>query len=194
MMDQVAYIGAGVLVFASALALVDARLSAARATALRYVLGLPLLAVYIYGVLSETLLGRTAADEPKAEFELFWSHRASLAVEDGSLTVTNAELFAEIILNILLFVPLGALLPYLFPHWFERHSPALGAATVAATAAASSLAIELAQLHFNLGLFEFDDVLNNTLGALAGYALYRVVSRLASRRRAKAEAKAQARS
>lgn len=184
MMDQVAYIGAGVLAFCALAALLSEQLRRWRSTlavAARYVLGLPMLGAYVYGALSETILGRTAADEPKAELELFWSHRESLAMSDGSLVVTNSELLAEILLNVLLFVPLGALLPFLFPRKLGEGSPIRAGIVVGAVACACSLAIELAQWRFNLGLFEFDDVLNNTLGALLGFALYRAVAWVSGR-------------
>lgn len=185
MMDQVAYITAGVLIFCAVLALLSAELSAWRSALsknLRKVLGLPMLVMYVYAVLLETILGRRVADEPKAALELFWSHRESLSVEGGSLVVTDAELFAEILLNILLFVPLGALLPFLFPRQLGEGGVFRGGAVVCVVACVCSFAIELSQLHFNLGLFEFDDVLHNTLGALLGYALFRLITWVAARR------------
>jgi glycopeptide antibiotics resistance protein len=48
---------------------------------------------------------------------------------------------------------------------------------------ACSLSVELVQWCFRLGLFEFDDVLDNTLGAVAGYAIYLLVQRMPWRRR-----------
>lgn len=92
--------------------------------------------------------------------------------------VSSSSLLAEIVLNVLLFVPLGALLPFAWP---ARLRGLRGAVSVAAVGAGASLAIELSQLLFHLGLFEFDDVLNNTLGAVAGYATYSLLSALATR-------------
>jgi len=37
-----------------------------------------------------------------------------------------------------------------------------------------SFGIEVIQLVFKLGLFEFDDVFHNVLGAVIGYGLWRV--------------------
>ena len=178
-MEQVAYIAAGVLAFSSALALAGTKLRAAKsgvASAVRYLLGLPILSVYVYGVLLQTIVGRTVGAEHKAELELFWSHRESLAVADGNLVVTNESLLEEILLNVLMFVPLGALLPFLFPRRLGEGPIVLSGIAVGIIGAVCSLAIELAQWRFNLGLFEFDDVLNNTLGALLGFVLYRAVA------------------
>ena len=34
-----------------------------------------------------------------------------------------------------------------------------------------SLSIELCQLVFHMGLFEFDDIINNTIGAILGFII-----------------------
>lgn len=68
----------------------------------------------------------------------------------------------QIFENILLFVPLGYLL---------RQSGLTKKATVF-TGLFHSTAIELAQLIFHIGLFEFDDILNNTIGTWIGVILY----------------------
>lgn len=186
-MEAVAYIAAFVFGFCAVLALLNAPLRRWRwwlTTIVRYLLGLPTMLVYVYGVLLVTILGRKPGDEPKAVLELFWSHRESLALDGGNLVVTNSELLEEIMLNILMFVPLGALLPFLFPKSIGERGFVRGALAVAAIACLCSLAIELTQLYFKLGLFEFDDVLNNTLGALAGYALYSAIAFVLRPRRA----------
>ena len=38
-----------------------------------------------------------------------------------------------------------------------------------------SVATEIIQLVFHLGLFEFDDILNNTLGCFIGLIIYRTL-------------------
>lgn len=183
-MEQVKYTAIFVLAFTAGIALLGALLSGRRSWQsglVRALIGLPSLAAYIYGVLHETILNRTAGSARRAELELFWSHRESLALVDGDLIVTNTELLIEIILNVLLFVPLGALLPFLFPRQLRDTNIIAGSIIVCAVGCACSCAIELAQWRFSLGLFEFDDILNNTLGAFAGYLLYRVLTGLAER-------------
>lgn len=139
----------------------------------RFFMGASLLCAYAGGLYLLTLGGRTAGPARTAKLEPLWSYRESLVLFGGTPGVSNASLLAEIILNILLFVPLGALLAFAWPMRFRGLR---GAALVAAVGAGCSTAIELSQLVFRLGLLEFDDVMNNTLGACAGYVAYSLLS------------------
>ena len=47
-------------------------------------------------------------------------------------------------------------------------------------AALFSLSIELLQLVTSRGLFEFDDILHNTVGAVVGVVIYYVISKLSN--------------
>ena len=80
--------------------------------------------------------------------------------------------------NAVLFMPLGFLLPMLAP-WFDRFWR-----TVATGFVLSSL-IELSQVAFpGVRRADVNDVLMNTLGAAAGYLVYRLAVRVRSGRRA----------
>lgn len=68
----------------------------------------------------------------------------------------------QILENILLFLPFG---------YFLRQS-GLTPKTTVFTGLFLSTAVELAQLIFHIGLFEFDDILNNTFGTWIGTILY----------------------
>ena len=73
-----------------------------------------------------------------------------------------------IVLNILLFVPFGYLLPVLWKkagRWWR--TVLLGFVV--------SFVVELLQLITRLGMFDVDDVINNTIGAGVGYLLYLVL-------------------
>ena len=176
---QVLHIGLLALVTCACLAWLGVRLRGrhfrGRAAA-RRLLSAVLLAAWAAVAFWLTLGSRTARPEPSANTELLWSYRESLVLFGESPRVSNSSLLAEIVLNALLFVPLGALLPFAWP---ARLRGLRGAVLVAAIGACASLAIELSQLLFHLGLFEFDDVLNNTLGAVARYAAYSLLSALA---------------
>ncbi|MBO7674020.1 MAG: VanZ family protein [Atopobiaceae bacterium] len=181
-MRLVAVITLLVFAFCGATALLGARWGARHrrgAKVLRRVLGAVLFAAYVYGVLSQTILGRSQSASHMAQLELFWSYRASLALMEDGLAITSASLLAEIILNVLMFVPLGALLPFALPELFCSRTFMHDVVRVAIVSSACSMAIELAQWRFRLGLFEFDDILNNTAGALIGYATYRAVAWIA---------------
>ena len=77
-------------------------------------------------------------------------------VRDGDIA------FQQMTLNILLFVPLGFLARH-FWQMSRRQAVALGFTV--------SLAIEVAQLSLGHRIFDVDDLMTNTTGALAGYGL-----------------------
>ena len=112
---------------------------------------------YIFFILGETLLFRTASPEAKYHLDIFWSYRE-----------WNTH-WAEIITNIILFIPLGFLLGRL-----------VGWKGIL-IAAVMSAAIEIVQLITHLGLFEIDDIIHNTVGAAIGAALHKLVKRYIDR-------------
>lgn len=78
------------------------------------------------------------------------------------------------LLNVVLLLPLGFLLPLIWPAYnrFFR---------VAAYGAGFSLLIELSQL-VNIRSTDIDDLLLNTLGAAAGFLLFRLFARVSRRK------------
>ena len=107
---------------------------------------------YIGVIFYHTLLLRETGSELKYELELFWSYKDAMAGDRFMLY--------EILLNILLFVPFGFLMVHLpgSLKWWQ----------VVLLCALTSAGVELAQLYYHLGLFEFDDIFDNTLGGIAG--------------------------
>lgn len=81
----------------------------------------------------------------------------------------------EILNNILLFFPLGFIMTDAF-----RKCPLR---IVCLVALILSGAVECCQLIFRLGLFEFDDILNNVLGAVLGWCVFHLLKNLRSRKR-----------
>ncbi|MEM6262552.1 MAG: VanZ family protein [Bacteroidota bacterium] len=74
---------------------------------------------------------------------------------------TDRELLLNIFGNILLFFPFGVLVPLVFRKLQKaRHLLAL--------ALGFSFLLEFAQILFNVGNFDIDDIILNTLGALLG--------------------------
>ena len=106
----------------------------------------PLLAAYILFILMETIIGRKTG-VGRVELVPFWSY-------------SHPELRMEIVLNYMLFIPLGFLLYLCFG---EKY----GLRVVIAGFLLSAL-IELIQLTFKIGVFEFDDMIGNTIGCLIG--------------------------
>lgn len=81
--------------------------------------------------------------------------------EISELVQGNREMCYEIAENIIMFIPFGVLLPVCF-----RKADKMG--IIALTALLFSFIIEIAQLVTARGFFEFDDMLNNTIGAVIG--------------------------
>lgn len=70
--------------------------------------------------------------------------------------------------NMIWFVPLGILLPLANPCWKK-------ALPLCLTGGILSFAIEVCQWIFGSGISDIDDILLNTLGALAGYLFLQIV-------------------
>ncbi len=115
-----------------------------------------LLFVFLMVVLASTVFTRTSNGEYSYQLALFWSWREAALGDKGILE--------EILLNIVLLMPAGCLFPFVF----HRKIPAVRALL---TGALFSLFIEVCQLIFCRGLFEWDDMLHNSLGAMLGCML-----------------------
>lgn len=106
----------------------------------------PLLAAYILFILMETVIGRKTGTV-RMELIPFWSY-------------SHPELRMEIILNYLFFMPLGLLLYLCFGERWGLKVVLIGFLL--------SASIEIIQLIFRIGLFEFDDMIGNTIGCFIG--------------------------
>lgn len=113
----------------------------------------PLLAAYIFFILMETIIGRKTG-VGRVELLPFWSY-------------SHPELRMEIILNYILFIPLGVLLYLCF-------GEKLGLRVVIA-GLLLSVSIEIVQLVFRIGLFEFDDIIGNTIGCFIGALIGKLI-------------------
>lgn len=126
------------------------------------------LAVELVAIASFTLLFREAGSYHTYELELFWSYRLWIFGK-------NIALGMEILNNILLFFPLGFVLTDALkkcPFW-----------AVLLISGAISCTIEFSQFYFKIGLFEFDDIFNNVLGALIGWSVFHILRSLRRKRR-----------
>jgi glycopeptide antibiotics resistance protein len=90
--------------------------------------------------------------------ELFWSYR-------DMMRVPGRYYYEQIVKNILLFVPFGIL-----PALLIKKLASIK--VIVPLAFLFSFYIELSQLLFRRGLFELDDLFNNSLGALIGYGIF----------------------
>ena len=128
----------------------------------RQKISLIVLLVYIFIVLWFTVLKRPTGYHV-AQFELFWSYRKWFA--------GDADLGNEIMANIAMFIPFGFLFSAL-----QRPRKSI----VVVLAILFSLTIETLQLFLMRGLFEWDDVFSNMIGAMIGIVLFILVRRLTS--------------
>ncbi|WP_346662430.1 VanZ family protein [uncultured Merdimonas sp.] len=121
------------------------------------------LLVELAGILWFTLLFRETGADRRYELELFWSYKSWIF---GKSVVMGME----ILNNILLFFPLGFVITDAL-----RKCPFWAAFLIAGMVSGM---VEFSQYYFRLGLFEFDDIFNNVLGALAGWCVFHLLRRL----------------
>jgi len=116
-----------------------------------------LLAVYLAMVFGVTILNRGIYYQSYANIHFLRSYK-----EAWNIFSINSWQF--IILNIIMFIPLGFILP-LFHKRFRKVYINFGAGFIL------TLFIELVQLSAGLGIFDIDDIFNNSLGTLIGYGI-----------------------
>lgn len=88
----------------------------------------------------------------------------------SQISIVRPQDIYQFYLNMLFFVPMGFMLPYVF-RWFRARvhtRPALFCLLV-------SFMVENLQLITRRGLYDFDDIISNTIGGLIGQALFIVV-------------------
>ncbi len=126
------------------------------------------LVVEIVAIAYFTIFFREQGESHTYELELFWSYKKWII--EGSVAFG-----LEILNNIVLFFPFGFILTDALrrcPFW-----------AVLLSSLAVSGCIEMSQLVFRLGLFEFDDIFNNVLGAVAGWCVFHILRSFKRRRR-----------
>jgi glycopeptide antibiotics resistance protein len=121
---------------------------------------IPILVFFLSFVLTITIIERVPRRTLRYNLELFWTVKGVLS--------GRTYLFWEIFWNVVLFIPLGLMVSALLKHpWMAVLIGVL-----------MSAAIELTQLLTRRGMFEFDDIIYNSVGAAAGYLLYLMLRRI----------------
>ena len=105
-----------------------------------------LLALYASFLLAGTLLNRVPDDVCEAKLVPFWSYWEMLVIQ-------RENMWKQVLYNIFVFMPWGILLPVTFVKLRRMRMTLLSAAIFSAS-------IEIIQLIFRLGFFEFDDIFN----------------------------------
>lgn len=117
---------------------------------------------YIFAVLWITLIDRMTTHNRRIT-PPFWE---ILEIIHG-----DTEMVHYLIGNVIMLMPLGFLLPV----WFNKVDNWKKAALIGL---AVSTAIEVTQLITSRGLFEFDDIIHNTLGTVAGYYIEKLTEKI----------------
>ncbi len=114
--------------------------------------------IYTVFVLLLTLITRTRSADFTAKWIPFWSWYEVIVNH-------RQRLLEEIILNILMLMPLGIITALLSSRAEVKHAFCIGLIL--------SCTIEFLQLILRLGLFEWDDIIHNTLGCVVGFVIMR---------------------
>ncbi len=120
-----------------------------------------LLAGWFFAVLWTTIFSRETGTYASCWIPL---HAYWLLFSDG-----EPEMYRSCLMNVALFYPAGLLLAGLLP---QRGSYRGRMLCTAICFGLFSFPIELCQYFLQLGIAEIDDVLHNTLGAVAGFAAF----------------------
>lgn len=115
------------------------------------------LTFYLALILFLTVYRNPAEESRQINLELFWSYKRFV----------QADIRWQIYMNVFLFIPLGFLLPFSIRSQFI---------VTTLIGCALSINIEIVQYYLSIGLCEFDDVFNNTIGTMIGYGYFRLIS------------------
>lgn len=129
-------------------------------------IAVPVLTFYLSFVATITVVARIPSHEYQYQLLLFWTYKA----------ISNGEThyIYEIFWNVVLFIPIGILIMLLlkFKHkWVVALFIGIFLSAL----------IEVLQLIFHRGLFEFDDIVHNTLGTVIGILVFMFVSVIGKR-------------
>lgn len=121
--------------------------------------------VYILGYIYVTLLSRTHYGVYYYSLILFKAWLEALGIFEK--TKSRLQIVTDILLNIILDIPFGFFVSDKFQEWKKRST-----AKVILCVGCISLITELLQLLFRIGVFEIDDIINNSIGGWIGSLLY----------------------
>ena len=121
---------------------------------------IPIFVFFLSCVLTITIIERVPRRKLRYNLELFWTIKRVL--------VGSTFLFWEVFWNVALFVPIGLMASALLKRpW---------AAVIFGVLMA--VVIELTQLLTLRGMFEFDDIIYNSMGATLGFLLFLLLRRI----------------
>lgn len=116
------------------------------------------LALYLYCVLSITLIDRTSGMR-RHVLRPMWE--LSTMLQSGNYTYWSGQIGG----NLIMLLPLGFMLPIMSEKFRNIRAAAVAGFVF-------SLFIEFSQYYTGRGLFESDDIIHNTIGACIGCIMY----------------------
>lgn len=128
-------------------------------------IALGLLAAYLFLVFSTTVFARPTYARPHYNLMPFWSY---VSIYHGSRSLLTEDLS-----NVVMLMPVGVLMPLIWQTRLKR---------TVFYGFLISFTIELLQLVFRKGLWEFDDLFHNTLGVLIGYGISKIFQKLCQKK------------
>ena len=136
--------------------------------------------VYCFFIVCYTLLARKQGAYHKADMRFMWAYREMLLGHPKWKTDVLQNIF-----NILFFVPFGISFPQIMAKRLTSLFRGGEWLAVMVCGLVFSTFIEITQYAARLGLCELDDVICNSLGALAGYELLRAIISFSDKHRKK---------
>jgi len=125
----------------------------------------PIIVIYLCGMFYMLFFIRLPYSDPRYALRPFRALVKIVAWNDNGLRIQKWA-YRGILLNILLFVPFGYLLP-------QSTVRANSLWKIMVFGFSFSLVIESAQLITRLGMFDIDDLINNTIGAVLGWICFK---------------------
>lgn len=123
-----------------------------------------MLLLFFLGIVFASTVFTREVTERSYELTLFWSWREAY-MEHGGVALQ------EIVLNCILLMPMGVLLPWIAGHQVKARYALADGFVVSAT-------IEICQLIFKRGLFEWDDMIHNAVGCMVGCCIMNLLFKM----------------
>lgn len=154
-------------IFASILAAALSMLVKKERLSRHQAIAIEILSVYLFLVLASTVFSRDRTVGFHYKLMPFWSY---VAILRGATYYIQENIY-----NVLMLMPIGFLLPICCKEITSRQTIVFGFCF--------SLGIEVLQLILKAGLFEFDDMVHNTVGVIIGVQIHRGLLYLSHQKR-----------
>ncbi|MBC3888624.1 hypothetical protein GH810_09915 [Acetobacterium paludosum] len=124
----------------------------------------PAIWFYVYLIFLYTVLARTGKTHFDYNLNPFWTYQYIWETHDFRLVL-------EVIFNCLMFIPVGILIPLAYENNIDEDETKKRN-TVILLGFLISVSVECLQLFTKTGMFEWDDIIHDTIGVIVGYGIY----------------------